>query len=48
VTGRWLDGENGHLGLVAITDIPWRDFVAQVGEANRAAQQTLRKALEIR
>ena len=32
VTGRWLDGENGHLGLVAITDIPWKDFVAQVGD----------------
>lgn len=45
VTGRWLDGENGHLGLVAITDIPWTEFVEQAGEANRTAQKTLRKRL---
>ena len=30
VTGRWLDGENGHLGLVGITDVPWHDFVLSV------------------
>ena len=45
VTGRWLDGENGHLGLVAITDIPWRDFVAEVAAAHREAQRTLYERL---
>jgi hypothetical protein len=37
VSGRWLDGENGHLGLVAITDEPWRPFVDRLGTINRAA-----------
>ena len=45
VTGRWLDGENGHLGLVAITDVPWRDFVAEVAAAHREAQRTLYERL---
>ncbi|MGE0310831.1 MAG: beta-galactosidase [Lautropia sp.] len=35
VTGRWIDGENGHLGLVAITDEPWAPFVSDVTTANR-------------
>ena len=43
VTGRWLDGENGHLGLVAITDDPWHPFVAEVTATNRAALETLAK-----
>lgn len=46
VTGRWLDGENGHLGLVGITDIPWQGFVAQVGDANRRTLQSLRERLK--
>ncbi len=33
-SGRLLDGENGHLGLVAITDRPWQGFVEQVRKAN--------------
>ena len=37
VTGRWLDGENGHLGLAAITDEPWQPFVDHLGTINRAA-----------
>ncbi len=41
VTGRWLDGENGHLGLVAITDEPWLPFVNEVTQANRDALATL-------
>lgn len=36
VTGRLLDGENGHLGLVAITDRPWQGFVEAVRRANLA------------
>ena len=34
VTGRLLDGENGHFGLVGITDIPFAGFVESVREAN--------------
>ncbi len=45
VTGRWLDGENGHLGLVAITDIPWQGFVGQVRDANHRVQEALRERL---
>ncbi len=45
VTGRWLDGENGHLGLVAITDIPWGGFVSQVAAANRSVRDRLREQL---
>jgi hypothetical protein len=35
VSGRLLDGENSHIGLVGITDIPFGGFV----EAMRAANQ---------
>ena len=48
VTGRWLDGENGHLGLVAITDIPWNGFVSDVRRTNRQARLTLREQLKAR
>ncbi|MFZ6045481.1 beta-galactosidase [Pseudomonas sp. CR3202] len=34
VTGRLLDGENGHFGLVGITDRPWQGFVGAVRTAN--------------
>jgi len=34
VTGRLLDGENAHIGLVAITDRPFKGFVDAVREAN--------------
>jgi hypothetical protein len=35
VTGRLLDGENAHIGLVAITDRPFTHFVEAVRAANR-------------
>jgi len=35
VTGRLLDGENMHIGLVGITDIPFGSFVQAVSAANR-------------
>jgi len=35
VTGRTLDGENSHIGLVGITDIPFGGFVDAVHAANR-------------
>jgi hypothetical protein len=41
VTGRLLDGENGHLGLVAITDRPWQGFVEAVRQANLAVAARL-------
>ncbi len=37
VTGRLLDGENSHIGLVGITDIPFGGFVEAVRGANRSA-----------
>ncbi|HEX4765654.1 MAG TPA: hypothetical protein VH414_05180 [Lichenihabitans sp.] len=37
LTGRPYDGENGHIGLVAVTDIPFAGFVEAVATANRAA-----------
>ncbi|MEX5352491.1 beta-galactosidase [Pseudomonas juntendi] len=45
-TGRLLDGENGHLGLVAITDVPYAGFVEAVRKSNLQAMDQLRKALE--
>jgi hypothetical protein len=35
VTGRLLDGENSHIGLVGITDLPFAGFVHAVRIANR-------------
>lgn len=37
VTGRTLDGENSHTGLVGITDIPFETFTRAVTEANERA-----------
>jgi hypothetical protein len=37
VTGRLLDGENSHIGLVGITDIPFGGFVDAVQRANERA-----------
>ncbi|TFF34989.1 beta-galactosidase [Pseudomonas sp. RIT623] len=36
-SGRLLDGENGHLGLVAITDVPYAGFAEAVRRSNRQA-----------
>lgn len=45
VTGRLLDGENGHLGLVAITDRPWAGFVKTVRKANLAVAKSVLQPL---
>ena len=37
LTGRPWDGENGHIGLVTITDLPYAPFVGAVTAANRDA-----------
>lgn len=44
-SGRLLDGENGHLGLVAITDVPYPGFVEAVRRSNQQVMDELRKAL---
>ncbi|MGH8355230.1 MAG: beta-galactosidase, partial [Pseudomonas sp.] len=41
VSGRLLDGENGHLGLVGITDRPFQGFVEAVRKANLQVGTTL-------
>ncbi|MEO7068473.1 MAG: beta-agarase [Rhodanobacter sp.] len=40
VTGRLLDGENSHIGLLGITDIPFSGFVRAVRAANLSALQS--------
>ena len=37
ISGRTLDGENSHIGLVGITDLPFQDFVDAVRKANDEA-----------
>ncbi len=46
VTGRLLDGENGHFGLVGITDLPFQGFVETVRKSNLQAVDGLVKAAE--
>jgi hypothetical protein len=41
VTGRLLDGENGHFGLVGITDLPWGSFVDAARVKHREILQRL-------
>lgn len=38
VTGRLIDGENSHIGLVGVTDIPFGGFVEAVRKANLAVR----------
>lgn len=35
LTGRPGDGENGHIGLVGVTDLPWTAFTGGVAAANQ-------------
>lgn len=46
VTGRLLDGENGHFGLVGITDVPYQGFVEAVRKSNLATVEQLGKEAE--
>lgn len=39
-SGRLIDGENSHIGLVGITDIPFDGFVEAVRAANRKLQSS--------
>ena len=43
VTGRLLDGENGHVGLVGITDVPFQGFVEAVRKSNGQVSGVLKK-----
>ncbi|WP_268797474.1 beta-galactosidase [Pseudomonas huanghezhanensis] len=43
VSGRLLDGENGHLGLVGITDVPYQGFVDAVRKSNNQVADVLGK-----
>ncbi|MDX9673217.1 MULTISPECIES: beta-galactosidase [unclassified Pseudomonas] len=46
VTGRLLDGENGHFGLVGITDLPYQGFVEAVRKSNLQVIDQLGKEAE--
>ncbi|MCX2542162.1 beta-galactosidase [Pseudomonas sp. COW5] len=46
VTGRLLDGENGHFGLVGVTDLPYQGFVDTVRKSNLATLDQLGKEAE--
>ncbi|NNA89389.1 beta-agarase [Pseudomonas gessardii] len=46
VSGRLLDGENGHFGLVGITDVPFQGFVDSVRKSNLATIQQLAREAE--
>jgi hypothetical protein len=46
VTGRLLDGENGHFGLVGVTDLPYQGFVEAVRKSNLQALDQLGKEAE--
>ncbi|WAH57585.1 beta-agarase [Pseudomonas silvicola] len=46
VTGRLLDGENGHFGLVGVTDVPYQGFVGAVRKSNLDSLDQLAKALK--
>jgi hypothetical protein len=46
VTGRLLDGENGHFGLIGVTDLPYQGFVETVRKSNLQAVDQLGKEAE--
>jgi hypothetical protein len=41
LTGRLLDGENGHMGFVSVADIPYAGLVSAAREANLAVLKSL-------
>ncbi len=40
-SGRLLDGENGHFGLVGITDVPYQGFIEQARKANLQVEKLI-------
>jgi hypothetical protein len=45
LTGRTLDGENGHIGFVTITDLPYEGLVTAARNANQAVLDRLQLTL---
>jgi hypothetical protein len=45
LTGRTLDGENGHIGFVTVTDLPYEDLVAAAREANLTVLRGLERRI---
>ena len=43
LTGRTLDGENGHVGFVTVADLPYAEFVAAAREANLSVLRELER-----
>ncbi|MBV6285779.1 beta-agarase [Pseudomonas aegrilactucae] len=43
-SGRLLDGENGHFGLIGITDVPFQGFVESVRRSNLGVLEQVSKA----
>jgi hypothetical protein len=43
LTGRLLDGENGNMGFVAVTDLPYGSLVSAAREANLALLNSLQQ-----
>jgi hypothetical protein len=41
LTGRVLDGENGHVGFVSVADVPYHDLAAAAHDANLALLRAL-------
>jgi Beta-galactosidase len=41
LTGRLLDGENGHMGFVSVVDVPYTDLVSVAREANLTLLKSL-------
>jgi hypothetical protein len=42
LTGRLLDRENGHVGLVSVADVPYAGLVAAARQANLTVLRSLR------
>jgi hypothetical protein len=43
LTGRTLDGENGHVGFVTVADLPYQDLVAAARDANEGVLRALQR-----
>jgi Beta-galactosidase len=48
LTGRTLDGENGHVGFVSVADLPYNNVVAVARDANRAVLRDLQNSFASR
>jgi hypothetical protein len=43
LTGRTLDGENGHVGFVTVADLPYMDLAAAARDANLSVLRELHR-----